>query len=302
MSLSPTFYLNTPDGLSSLLKHLELQAEVYVNGDFCGAWAVDTSGSRRIPFHLVGDGVAWLHLDDRPARSLQPGQLAVFPRDRRHVIAHSEEAPAETAVNAGMEGEGEVTRLICGFFEFKQRSVWPLLETLPEVVVLDLSENESPLGSMVVKLLVSELKGAAPGHYDVVNHLAHLLFVEVLRQQLAEGSIREGLLAALFDTRISRALASMHREPGNRWSLESLAEEAAMSRTTFAEQFRKLVGETPLHYLAGWRMELARKLLQTTPLTLAEIADRCGYESESAFQKAYRRIQGESAGATRRKA
>ena len=115
MSDSPSFELDNPDALSSVLSQLQLTADVYSDGDFCGAWALDTSGSRRIPFHLVGKGEAWLHVEGHNARPLSSGDLVLFPRDSRHVIAATNEAPAAKLINAEqLSDSGPITNMICG--------------------------------------------------------------------------------------------------------------------------------------------------------------------------------------------
>ena len=93
MSNRPELTIKNPDPLSAILTSLQLHAEVYVNADFCGAWAVDTSGSRRMPFHLIGQGEAWLHIEGKPPQRLSTGDLVVFPHDTAHVIAYSEQPP-----------------------------------------------------------------------------------------------------------------------------------------------------------------------------------------------------------------
>jgi AraC-like DNA-binding protein len=290
MSNSPNIFLNNPDALSSVLSRLDLRADVYVNGDFCGAWAIDSSGSRRIPFHLVGRGEAWLHVEGEPAKLLSSGDLVLFPRAER--------------VNAELEVvDGPVTQLICGAFEFHNKAAWPLLDSLAPVIVLDLSDMcSTPAARTLIDLMVGELNQAAPGHYAAVNQLALLLFVQVIRQQIDAGSVDSGLLAALFHPRISRALGAIHNRPEERWTLESLAREAAMGRSSFAQQFNELTGIPPMQYLAVWRMQEAKLLLETTRTSVAEIAERCGYESEAAFRKAFRKITGQPPGEVRRNA
>ena len=210
-------FLDNPDSLSAVLSRLQLRAEVYVNGDFCGAWAVDTSGSRRIPFHLIGRGEAWLHLEGEPVQRLSPGDLVLFPRDEQHIIAHSPEAPPAEMVNAPTSTqEGPATRLICGFFEFRNKAAWPLLDSLSPVVVLDLSDRSvTPNVRVLIDLMVAELNREEPGYYSTVTHLSHLLFIQVIRQQISSGQVDSGLLAALFDGRISKALAAIHNHPLN---------------------------------------------------------------------------------------
>jgi AraC family transcriptional activator of mtrCDE len=189
MSNNPNTYLDNPDALSSVLSGLQLNAEVYSDGDYCGAWAVDTSGSRRIPFHLIGRGEAWLHMDGQPAQMLSSGDLVIFPRDSQHVIAHSNAAPPEDLINAEVPlDEAPGTNMVCGFFEFTNKSAWPLLDSLVSVIVVDMSDRSMSSNIRgLIDLMVAELNRRAPGFYTVINHLAYLLFVQVLRQQIEQG-------------------------------------------------------------------------------------------------------------------
>jgi AraC family transcriptional activator of mtrCDE len=295
-------YLNDPDALSAVLTGLQLNAEIYSEGDFCGAWAVDTSGSRRIPFHLIGRGEAWLHVDDLPIQMLSAGDLVIFPRDTRHIIANSSEPPPAELINAEvLEDQGPMTNMVCGFFEFTNKSAWPLLDSLAPVIVIDLSDRSMSSSIRgLIDLMIAELNKRAPGFHAVIDHLAYLLFVEVLRQQIEQGKVNSGLLAALFDSRISKALSAIHNRPGERWTLESLASEAAMGRSSFAQHFNSLTGIPPMQYLTAWRMQEAKALLQSTKLTMAKISEHCGYDSEAAFRKAFKKTTGIPPGEARK--
>jgi AraC family transcriptional activator of mtrCDE len=294
MSNSPSFELDNPDALSSVLSQLQLTAEVYSEGDFCGAWALDTSGSRRIPFHLIGKGEAWLHIEGHTARPLSSGDLVLFPRDCQHVIASTSVEPLATLVNAEpVSDSGPITNMVCGFFEFKNQAAWPLLNSLPAVIVMDLSDQSvSSTIRSLIDLMIAELTRRAPGYYTAINQLAYLLFIQVLRQQIQLGLVDSGLLAALFDKKISSALSAIHNNPQHAWSLESLANEAAMGRSSFARHFNELAGLPPMQYLTAWRMQLAKKLLETTRYSILDIAQRCGYESDAAFRKAFKKNMG----------
>lgn len=301
MSESPNIYLDDPDPLSMLLKRMALNAEVYVNGDFCGTWAVDTAGSRRIPFHLIGEGEAWLHFDKQAPQSLKSKDLVLFPRDAHHIIAHSSERPDDHEINAPMSNDGATTQMVCGFFEFRSALVFPLLDTLPEVVLLSAeSSGQAQRIQWLVEMMLMELKQAKPGSYAVVDQLAYLLFVEILRQQVDSGALTGGLLVALFDARIGRALGAIHQNPEQNWSLASLADKASMSRSSFADRFNHIAGLSPMKYLTLWRMAEARRLLTTTDLSAAQIAEKSGYESEAAFRKAFKNTQGMTPGAVRK--
>ncbi|MBU2970762.1 AraC family transcriptional regulator [Pseudoalteromonas sp. C2R02] len=302
MSESPNIYLNDPDPLSVLLTRLDLKAEVYVNGDFCGAWAVDTGGSKRIPFHLIGAGSAWLHFEGQEAQRLTSHDLVVFPNDAHHVISNSKIAPSPEQVNAPMTNDGEVTNVVCGFFEFRNPILFPILEALPQVVVLNSgAELAGNRIEFLISQMLNELQHERPGFYTAIDQMAFLIFIEMIRQQIQSGALDKGLLSALFDARLGKALNAIHQSPESHWTLERLAEKAIMSRSTFADLFSKTVGITPMKYLTKWRMNQARHMLKTTQLSVSQISERSGYDSEAAFRKAYRNTLGEPPGAVRSK-
>lgn len=303
MSESPKIFLGQPDALSSLISGLALSAEIYVDGDFCGAWALDTSGSRKMAFHMIGRGEAWLHTEGASPKRLGPGDLVVFPRDDSHILSNSSTPPDAETINVPPTWSPDLpaTNVICGYFEFENPIVWPLLDALDATVLLDMTDcSTAPYTRTYIDLILGELNKRNPGFHTVVNQLAYLLFVEVLRQQIAAGKVKTGLLFALFDPKISRALEAIHNNPGLAWSLESLARHAAMGRSSFAKKFHELVGIPAMQYLTTWRMQLARQLLATTSLATAEIAENCGYESEAAFRKAFKKNLGINPGAVRK--
>ncbi|MBE0368968.1 AraC family transcriptional regulator [Pseudoalteromonas sp. MMG013] len=300
MSESPNIYLSDPDPLSVLLTRLDLKAEVYVNGDFCGAWAIDTGGSKRIPFHLVGSGSAWLHFDGKDAQQLNAHDLVVFPNDAHHIISNSKAKPALELVNTPMSNDGDITNMVCGFFEFRNPLLFPILAALPQVVVIKTGEKQDENRiAFLIKQMLNELKYERPGFYTAIDQMAFLIFIEVVRQQVEVGDLSKGVLSALFDPRLGKALNAIHQRPESAWTLEGLAQEAFMSRSTFADVFSKTVGLTPMKYLTQWRMSQARHLLKTTQLSVAHIAQKSGYDSEAAFRKAYRNTLGEPPGVVR---
>lgn len=303
MSNRPKSYLEDPDALSSVLSRLDLKAEIYVNGDYCGTWAMDTSGSRRIPFHLIGRGKAWLHMGSQPKQILSSGDLVVFPHDDHHIVASSSIPPPKEIINAEIkEQAGSSTNVVCGFFEFQNKAAWPLLDSLPSVILLDLTEQSTnPHIRIIIELIINELREERAGYYAVINKLAYLLFIQIIRQQIMTGKLEAGLLVAMFDNKISKALAMIHAHPEKSWTLGSLAQQAAMGRSSFASRFNELVGIPAMQYLTVWRMQAAKQLLETTAQSMLDISEQCGYESEAAFRKAYKKVTGETPGSTRRK-
>jgi AraC-like DNA-binding protein len=136
----------------------------------------------------------------------------------------------------------------------------------------------------------------------VLDRLAEAMFVLVLRHHMARAPELTGFLAALKDERVARALAALHRRPGESWRVNTLAREAGMSRTVFAERFVALLGRTPMQYLAAWRMHLADEMLRAHRSSVAQVAERLGYQTETAFRRAFRRVRGVGPGGVRRRA
>lgn len=291
------------DALTAILRRLRLRAGVYVHAEFCGSWAVDTSGDRKVPFHLIGRGSGWLHTDDAvEPRRLDAGDLVVFPHDARHIIASSATRPPAPLINRPVDpqAEGPVTSMLCGYFELQSKAAWPLLDGLPDAIVLDLQETGRVMGTLsLIQLIIGELEAGSPGAEAAVDQLAYVLFIHVLRAEM-QRDLEQGLLSALSDPKIGRALNLIHADPAANWTLEKLASEVGMSRSAFAERFRQLVELTPMRYVTEWRMQQALDLLQTTELSIATIAEQCGYTSEVAFRKAFRKVIGVPPGRVRR--
>lgn len=154
-------------------------------------------------------------------------------------------------------------------------------------------EQEARWWRASLHYLINETATPGPGYRAVLARLAESLFVEVLRWQLrhaAEG--REGWLAGLHDRQIGRVLSLLHASPERPWTVDELARDAGMSRAALAKRFAEMIGQSPIQYLSRWRMHLARHLLRDSKLTVAEIAGRVGYESEAAFNRAFRRVVG----------
>ena len=303
MTISPFSQIETSDALSLILHHLRLRAEVFLHADFCGVWAVDTSGQRKVPFHLIGRGNGWLHTDNsEPPILLTAGDFVVFPHDDRHAISNSAKPPLASVINQPPEpnAEGPITSLLCGYFEFQTKAVWPLLNELPGTIVLDLKET-GRLGNThaVIQQIISELELQHPGMDAAINQLAYVLFIHVLRAEMSRG-LKHGLLNALMDSKIGYVLNQIHANPGDDWTVERLARRCGMSRSNFAHRFNRLVGMTPMRYVTEWRMQEAIELLETTNLSIAAIAERCGYLSEVAFRKAFRSVIGKPPGSMRR--
>lgn len=306
MPKTPSFISNRPDiasdAMSTILAKLGMTAEIFMQADLCGQWAMDTSGYRKVPFHLVEQGTGWLHTSDPDSpRLLGSGDFVVFPHDTPHFVSSDQNTPPSHIINQVPEkSSGKITSLLCGYFEFRNRNVWPLLDSLPNTVVLDLKEGGRQHSAYpLVQLMISELERNQQGMGAVLNELAYLLFIQVLRMQIESGT-STGLLLALADRQIGRTLNLLHLDFQHDWSVAELANEVGMSRSVFSEKFGSLVGKTPMRYLAEWRMQEAWDMLRSDDTSMATIADNVGYSSEMAFRKAFRKITGETPGRVRR--
>lgn len=292
------------DGLSAILSKLGLEVEIFMQADLCGQWAMDTSGFRKVPFHLVERGTGWLHSSDTDTpQLLGSGDFIVFPHNAAHCISSGPDRPPSEIINKIPKNpKGRITSLLCGFFGFRNRNAWPLLDSLPDVIVLDLKESGRQHSAYpLVQLMISELEQDLPGKGDALNNLAYLLFIQVLRVQIEAGT-SAGLLRALSDKQIGHVLNLLHTNYQRDWAVAELANEVAISRSVFSEKFVRLVGKTPMRYLAEWRMQEASSMLRNTDYSITIIADAVGYGSEMAFRKAFRKITGKTPGMVRRKA
>lgn len=290
------------DALTRLLDRVRMDATLFMHHDYCGSWAIDTSGTGLVPFHLIDEGSGWLHVDGQPPQLLQAGDFVLFPRDLPHVVSNERAPPDPTLINAETTDakEGTFTSILCGFYTFRSRAVTPLLDDLPAIVlVMDARHNPATasIGCVIDAALV-ELHHDYPGRNSALRDLARLLFLNVLRDRIAQG-LSAHFLAALGDPQIGKALTMIHSEFGKNLGLETLARRAGMSRSAFSSKFHALVRTTPAKYITGWRMQEASALLETTDLSVEQIAEICGYGSHIAFRKAFKAAAGVTPGQVR---
>lgn len=307
------------DTLSDVLRAVRLTGAVFFAVDASAPWVAETPeaiaiGPHIMPgvehvieFHVVTSGSCWGGLLDGPALRLDAGDVIVFPQGDPHVMSSApgmrglrdlelfeRAGKAPVPLSLSIQGGGpERAQLICGFLGCDARPFNPLLATLPRVIhARGTGQSNSVLRSLV-DLAVVESNARSPGSDCVLSRLSELLFVEVVRGYVA-GLPPEnvGWFAGLRDESIGRALQRLHDRPAHPWSLEELAKEVGMSRSMLAERFMHFVGVPPIQYLAQWRIQLAASLLRTSKSSLAEIAERVGYGSETALSRAFKRWVG----------
>lgn len=281
----------TPEALTAILAACTLSARVTDAIDYCGQWRDGDPQADVAWFHLINRGECWIEMRSRRERlHLGAGDFILFPRGSAHTLCGKDGARST-----------DFTTVICGELNFAPSSRNPLREGLPEVLIVRASAS-GPTFRALGELLGQECRRRDPGSQAVLDKLSEALLAMALRQHLASGDDRVGLLAALADPRLAKALAAMHARPGQAWSVVELARIAAMSRTAFAEHFANVVGESPIHHLTRWRMLQAQKLLADPRRSVAAVAQSLGYQTEAAFRRRYKEIVGHGPGLTRRQA
>ncbi|MBM7062485.1 AraC family transcriptional regulator [Pseudomonas sp. UL073] len=302
------------DALSDVLAAARLSAVAFLHAEFTAPWCIiaqvgeaDCRPLGAVPphiiaYHYVVDGSLRLELPGAPVLQLHAGDIVMLPRNDPHVLASAAHLRPQLVDNliqplgsSGLAelcygGGGAATHLICGFLGCElPRS--PLLETLPAVLHLPLYEDVAGVWvSQSFHLAAEEFAANRLGSTTVLNKLAELLFVEAVRRYLSElPAGQTGWLAGLRDPFVGRALALLHHHLALPWTTEGLAREVGLSRSAFAERFTRLVGQPPMHYLAHWRLQSAALRLRDGGQLLAQIAFDVGYESEAAFNRAFKR-------------
>jgi AraC-like DNA-binding protein len=234
---------------------------------------------------------------------LTAGDIVIFPHGDAHMLGNGwPEKPVDSLrmfaknLTEGLKlarfgGGGEITRFVCGFMACEPRLSEVFLAGLPKMLKVHVSDE--PSGQWLensIRFSVGEVNGADAGSGLVFAKLSELLFVETLRRYInALPSDQVGWLAGARDPIISQALALLHKEPADPWTVSNLARRVGLSRTRLAERFRHFLGDSPIAYLSQWRLKLGAEILQSTDNTVAEVAAAVGYSSEAAFNRAFKR-------------
>ncbi len=290
------------DLVSNMLSTLRLNASVFMHSTFCKEWVIDTGAFDVATFHIIAHGDCWLHIPRKDPVALHERDVVVLPHNAPHMITNSHETPRpETPRNTPPETiSGPSTTLICGTAAFSQNYWNPLIEALPEYVILPTGDSRGTTLGKAIDALIHECEMNEVGKEAMVDRLADILFIEVLRSHIRKESSSPGLVA-IADPKMSRVLDAIHSEPGKSWAVENLASIACMSRSAFAERFQKLLNITPMNYVTRWRMQLAHRKITGSSEPMMDIAHACGYQSEESFSKAFRKEFGASPKAVRRR-
>jgi AraC-like DNA-binding protein len=313
------------DALSQTLRVVRLVGAIFINAKFTAPWAykspaaasaaplLEPGAERVVIFHLITEGECYVEMTGQPPCRLGPGDVVLFPRGDAHLMCSGPGVPP--AMGARLDqvlsrrprqlvygGGGAATRLVCGYLACDARLADMLLAGLPPLVKVNVrGSNAGAWLEASVRYALVEARSPRPGGAGVLAKLAEVLFIEVLRLHMnAEAPGRTGWLAGLRDRTVGAALNELHARPAHQWTLEELARAAGRSRSVLAERFLELVGTTPMQYLTQWRMLLAANLLCGSNAPLARIAEDVGYQTDTAFSRAFRREFGAPPAAWRR--
>ncbi|RDH85904.1 MAG: hypothetical protein DIZ80_00045 [endosymbiont of Galathealinum brachiosum] len=292
------------DLLSDLLSTFRLSASIFHNAQYYGDWSIHQE-YKGITFHMISHGKCWLHIDNSSQHiKASTGDILLFPREVAHSFSKTKESGSETIDVCPLDYSSGVkkgsTGLFCGHMYFDHSGIEPLLKNLPEVIILRRHKGNDQWIKPLLVILENEHQRDNSGQKIVFDKLAEIIFVQSIRAYIADNDQDVGIIAALSDTKLSKALTLIHEQPSTKWTVDSLASNIGMSRSNFAEHFKRVLNQSPIKYLEWWRMQLAWNALADKKETIIEVALVSGYSSEAAFSKAFKRVHGVNPGQVRR--
>jgi AraC-like DNA-binding protein len=304
------------DVLSEVLRAVKLDGAMFYNAEFSAPWCFRSPASRAVApylspdsghviiFHLLTEGRGYAHIEGegRPV-PLNAGDIIIFPHGDPHFMGNGSGVKAvdmvqewERILSQGLKisrmgGGGEITKFICGYMACEPQLSRVFLGGLPPVLKINIRNDAS--GQWLedsIRYSVGNANASRPGGEAVIAKLSEVLFVEALRRYIALLPPEQtGWLAGVRDPEVGKSLALMHRQPAHPWTIATLANDVGISRSVLAERFRRYLSETPIAYLTRWRLQLGSQMLKSTSSSVAQIAAEVGYESEPAFNRAFKR-------------
>jgi AraC family transcriptional regulator, alkane utilization regulator len=303
------------DALSDVLRVVRLKGGVFLHAEFTEPWCIFSQvtpqdcgslldGAEHIVlYHYVVEGRLTAQIPNHPRIEIEAGEVVIFPHNDGHLLGSHLDlppVPSRKVVRVSPEsglfiiqhgGGGEKTRIVCGFLGCDRLDGNPLAAALPPLLRFDARHGSAAAWiKSSFEFAADEIAARRAGSQTVLAKLSELLFVETLRHYVERlPDEQTGWLAGLKDPFVSRALSLLHRRVAHQWTVDDLGREVGLSRSALADRFTRLIGEPPMRYLTRWRIQLAAHQLRNSETTLARIAEQVGYESEAAFNRAFRR-------------
>jgi AraC-like DNA-binding protein len=301
------------DPLSEVLQDFRLSGVIYGRCELRHPWSIAFPEQQLLRFHFVSQGPCWLHTEAEGWQALNEGDLVLLPQGIAHRLASAPDVEGDclkscqiTKVGSNVcevvrEGDGATSTLFCGSMALNAQALDPLIALMPPIIWgCDVAGNDPIIGPLLTAM-TAEASQPQMGSATVLSRMADLLVARLIRCWVnCSGAATTGWLAAIRDPHLGRVLAAIHRDPGHNWTLESLAGVAGQSRSIFAQRFSAVLGEGAARYITRLRMQLARELLGQGHMSVAEVAERLGYESEASFSRAFKRTTNVSPGVVRR--
>lgn len=323
MTIVPNAHVPDPDAiaqplgdpLGEILHLLKLTGTFYCQSRLTAPWGVAIPGFDNVmSFAVITGGRCWMTVDGGEPLPLEKGNLVLmtqgtalnFRSDLNAPIRTLDELPirkvSELYETLEYGGGGEETSIMYGIVRLDHAASGLLMRLLPEVLTIDTwTEDAGGWLQGTLQFIAREAQELRPGGETVITRLADVVVIEAIRRWINTApEANRGWLKAARDAQIGRAVLAIHRAPAGNWTLETLAGVAGMSRSAFSARFTDLVGMPAIEYLTTWRMHLARARLLETSQSISEIASRLGYQSEPAFNRAFKRVFATPPGQMRR--
>ena len=301
------------DFLSDILTNLSVRGTLYFRTSFTKPWGVAVPSYENVArFHFAHRGDCQVKVDgqEKPI-SLAQGDLIIIPHGASHDLYCGQE-PGYTVMpldavltESGYDGRGVLvfggeesqseTQLICGHFTFDPNARHILIERLPPYIhITNYGEHAGRWMEASLQMIGAEAGGRKIGGDLIALRMSEVILAQAIRYFMESNEARELGLGAFTDTNLSRAMDAFHKAPAARWTVETLANTAGMSRAGFAAQFQKQMRMSPMEYVTTWRMEIAKKTLQKANTSLTDAAESAGYASNSAFTRAFKKETGQT--------
>ncbi len=290
------------DFVSDIFETLKLQGLLYFRTDFTGPWGVTVPDLEQAArFHFVLAGKCYVRVGESLIE-LNTGDLVLIPGGASHALSdsakHSCPQLEKVLSDANYDGSGVLklgnsdnvaaTRMLCGHYTFRPGASHPVLDALPDCLHINSIQRAThPILDDVLRLQARCMAKNPAGADAAMIRLAEIVFAEAVQAGAEQSPELRNILQAFKDEKVSRALKLMHSDPGRNWSVDSLASQVAMSRSRFADRFSLMMGIGPMAYLADWRLQRGMQQLQSSRLSVQEIALSSGYKSASAFTRAF---------------